>query len=235
MAVKDKKSDNSGHRLRVKTSVKENGFNHLTDERLLELLMFYSIPRVEVYDTAKNLIKEFGSLQDVLNADFEVLCKVKGVGENTALMLTAMGETARRVSKPKKDGRNTLKSVDDLKALAKSELAGFNKENVILVCLNNAKRVKKIAHISEGDKTESFIDVRKAVQIAIDCEATSAFIAHNHPENTCEPSASDVDSTRALCVMFRKLGILLIDHIIVGCDNDVYSMRTDPLFSQMFY
>ena len=235
MAVKDKKSDNSGHRLRVKTSVKENGFNHLTDERLLELLMFYSVPRVEVYDTAKNLIKEFGSLQDVLNADFEVLCKVKGVGENTALMLTAMGETARRVSKPKKDGRTTLKSVDDLKALAKSELAGFNKENVILVCLNNAKRVKKIAHISEGDKTESFIDVLKAVRIAIDCEATSAFIAHNHPENTCEPSASDVDSTRALCVMFRKLGILLIDHIIVGCDNDVYSMRSDPLFSQMFY
>lgn len=235
MDVKDKKSDNSGHRLRVKTSVKENGFNHLTDERLLELLMFYSIPRVEVYDTAKNLIKEFGSLQEVLNADFEVLCKVKGVGENTALMLTAMGETVRRVSKPKKDGRTTLKSVDDLKALAKSELAGLNKENVILVCLNNAKRVKKIAHISEGDKTESFIDVRKAVQNAIDCEATSAFIAHNHPENTCEPSASDVDSTRALCVMFRKLGILLIDHIIVGCDNDVYSMRSDPLFSQMFY
>ena len=235
MDVKDKKSDNSGHRLRVKTLVKENGFNHLTDERLLELLMFYSIPRVEVYDTAKNLIKEFGSLQEVLNADFEVLCKVKGVGENTALMLTAMGETVRRVSKPKKDGRTTLKSVDDLKALAKSELAGLNKENVILVCLNNAKRVKKIAHISEGDKTESFIDVRKAVQIAIDCEATSAFIAHNHPENTCEPSASDVDSTRALCVMFRKLGILLIDHIIVGCDNDVYSMRSDPLFSQMFY
>ena len=235
MDVKDKKSDNSGHRLRVKTSVKENGFNHLTDERLLELLMFYSVPRVEVYDTAKNLIKEFGSLQDVLNADFEVLCKVKGVGENTALMLTAMGETVRRVSKPKKDGRTTLKSVDDLKALAKSELAGLNKENVILVCLNNAKRVKKIAHISEGDKTGSFIDVRKAVQIAIDCEATSAFIAHNHPENTCEPSASDVDSTRALCVMFRKLGILLIDHIIVGCDNDVYSMRSDPLFSQMFY
>lgn len=235
MDVKDKKSDNSGHRLRVKTSVKENGFNHLTDERLLELLMFYSIPRVEVYDTAKNLIKEFGSLQEVLNADFEVLCKVKGVGENTALMLTAMGETVRRVSKPKKDGRTTLKSVDDLKTLAKSELTGLNKENVILVCLNNAKKVKKIAHISEGDKTESFIDVRKAVQIAIDCEATSAFIAHNHPENTCEPSASDVDSTRALCVMFRKLGILLIDHIIVGCDNDVYSMRSDPLFSQMFY
>ncbi len=235
METKDKKKDNSGHRLRVKKAVKENGFNHLTDERLLELILFHSIPRIEVYDIAKALIKEFGSLQNVFCADFQSLCKIKGVGENTALMISAMGETFRRVSKPQKDGRRTLKNVDDLKNLAKTELMGLSNENVILVCLDSAKRVKKIVHISEGDKQESFIDVRKAVQAAIDCEATTAFVAHNHPENTCEPSASDIDSTRALCVMFRKLGFLLVDHIIIGCDNEAYSMRSDPLFSQMFY
>lgn len=235
METKDKKNDNSGHRLRVKNAVKQNGFDHLTDERLLELILFYSIPRVEVYDVAKALVNEFGSLQDVFNADFHRLCKVKGVGENTALMITAMGESFRRASKPKRDGRVSLKSVDDLKNLAKSELMGMNNENVILVCLDSAKRVKKIVRISEGDKKESFIDVRKAVQAVIDCEATSAFIAHNHPEGTCEPSANDIDSTRALCVMFRKLGFLLVDHIVIGCDNDAYSMRSDPSFAQMFY
>ena len=235
MEAKDKRTDNSGHRQRVKDAVKQNGFNHLTDERFLELILFYSVPRVDVYDLAKNLVQEFGSLQNVFCADFDRLCKVKGVGENTALMLSAMGEALKRTSKPNIDKRVSLKSVDDLKALAKSELYGLNNENVILVCLDNAKRVKKIVHISEGDKREAFIDVRKAVQVAIDCEASAAFIAHNHPEDSCEPSANDVDSTRALCVMFRKLGFLLIDHIIIGCDNEVYSMRSDPLFSQMFY
>jgi DNA repair protein RadC len=146
-----------------------------------------------------------------------------------------MGETFKRTSKPKVDKRVSLKSVEDMKALAKSELYGMNNENVILVCLDNAKRVKKIVHISEGDKTESFIDVRKAVQIAIDCEAASVFVAHNHPENSCEPSASDIDATRALCVMFRKLGFLLVDHIIIGSNNEAYSMRSDPLLHQMFY
>jgi DNA repair protein RadC len=235
MEAKGKRTDNSGHRQRVKDAVKQNGFNHLTDERFLELILFYSVPRVDVYDLAKNLVQEFGSLQNVFCADFDRLCKVKGVGENTALMLSAMGEALKRTSKPNIDKRVSLKSVDDLKALAKSELYGLNNENVILVCLDNAKRVKKIVHISEGDKREAFIDVRKAVQVAIDCEASAAFIAHNHPEDSCEPSANDVDSTRALCVMFRKLGFLLVDHIIIGCDNEAYSMRSDPLFSQMFY
>ena len=235
METKDKKNDNSGHRFKVKKAAQENGFNHLSDERFLELILFYSIPRKEVYPLAKALLNEFGTLQNVFCADYERLCKVSGVGENTALMLTAIGETFRRVSKPKRDGRVSLKSVDDLKELAKAELTGMSNENVILVCLDSAKRVKKIEHISEGDKQASFIDVRKAVQVAIDCEASSAFVAHNHPETSCEPSASDIDSTRALCVMFRKLGFLLMDHIIVGYDNEAYSMRSDPRFTQMFY
>ncbi len=235
MEPKDKKRDNSGHRQRVKEAVRNNGFNHLTDERFLELILFYSIPRTDVYDLSKRLVDEFGSLQNVFCADFERLCKVDGVGENTALMLTAVGEALKRSSKLNIDKRVSLKGVEDLKALAKSELGGSNNENVIIVCLDGAGRVKKVVRISAGDKKESFIDVRKAVQAVIDCEATSAFIAHNHPENSCEPSASDIDSTRALCVMFRKLGFLLVDHIIIGCDNEAYSMRSDPLFSQMFY
>ncbi len=235
METKDNKSIHSGHRLRVKKAVRENGFGHLSDARLLEMILFYSIPRAETYDTAKNLLNEFGSLQDIFNADVSSLSKVSGVGENTALMISAVGETMRRASKPKLDRRRTLKNVDDLINLAKAELSGFSNENVIMVCLDSAKRVKKIVRISEGNKTESYIDVRKAVQNVIGCEATSAFLAHNHPEKSSEPSAADVDSTRALCVMFRKLGFVLVDHIIVGCDNEAYSMRSDPLFSQMFY
>lgn len=235
METKDKKIDNSGHRLKVKTAVKENGFNHLSDERFLELILFYSIPRKEVYPLAKRLMGEFGALQNVFCANYDRLCKVEGVGENTALMLTAIGEALKRTSKHSMDKRISLKSVEDLKNLAKSELRGMSNENVILVCLDSAKRVKKIVRLAEGNNRSSFIDVRKAVQAMIDCEASSAFVAHNHPEYICEPSAGDVDSTRALCVMFRKLGFLLVDHIIVGYDNEAYSMRSDPSFMQMFY
>ncbi len=225
----------SGHRSRVKKAVKDNGFSYLSEHRLLELLLFYSIPRADTNETAHNLLNEFGSFQEVFNAEISRLSKVDGVGENTAMLIACVGEVIKRSSNQKVDKRVSLKSVDDFKGLAKNQLFGLSNERVILVCLDASKRVKRIVPVSEGDKTEALIDVRKAVQAVIDCEATSAFIAHNHPESTCQPSAGDIDSTRALCVMFRKLGIHLIDHIIVDSDGGSYSMRSDPMFTQMFY
>ena len=233
--MKDSNNVHAGHRLRVKQAVTENGFGHLTDRRLLELLLFYSIPRADTNEIARRLLEEFGSLHEVFSADIARLTKVEGVGESTAILIATVGETFRRSSMPKVDRRQSLKTIEDIKNLARNRLYGLNNENVILVCLDNGKRVKKIVHLSEGDKKESFIDVRKAVQTAIECEATTAFIAHNHPENSCDPSASDVDSTRALCVMFRKLGIMLVDHVIIGCDGSTYSMRSDKAFAQLFY
>ncbi len=233
--MKDVNNVHAGHRLRVKQAVKENGFGHLTDRRLLELLLFYSIPRADTNEIARSLLDEFGSLHEVFSADIARLTKVEGVGESTAILIATAGEAFRRSLMPKGDRRCALKSTEDVKNLARNQLYGLNNENVILVCLDNAKRVKKIVHLSKGDKRESFIDVRKAVQTAIECEATNAFIAHNHPENSCDPSASDVDSTRSLCVMFRKLGVMLIDHIIIGCDGSAYSMRSDKAFTQLFY
>ncbi|MBQ8183683.1 MAG: RadC family protein [Clostridia bacterium] len=231
----DKNNIHSGHRKRVKAKVAEYGYYHLEDHRLLELLLFYSIPQADTNEIAHNLINEFGSLQDVFKADVSRLCRVKGVGENTAILIGAIGETLKRTSKKAVDKRRSLKSSDSLMEMVASGFKGETKEKVMLFCLDGAHRLKKSVVVCEGTQNESFIDVRRAVQAAMDCDAVSAFIAHNHPESTCEPSASDVDSTRALCVMFRKLGFSLIDHIIVGSDGGTYSMRSDPMFTQMFY
>lgn len=234
---KNNKSSNvhSGHRKRVKKAVEDNGFGYLSDHRLLELLLFYSVPRSDTNGIAHELLSETGSLQEVFCTEIPRLLKVDGVGENTAVLIATVGEIIKRASSQRVDRRVSLKSVDDFKKLAKSQLLGLSNERVVLVCLDAAKRVKRIVLISEGDKTEAVLDIRKAVQAVIDCEATSAFVAHNHPESTCQPSAGDIDSTRSLCVMFRKLGVHLIDHIIVDSDGGAYSMRSDPMFTQMFY
>lgn len=231
----DKQNIHSGHRKRVKAKVVEHGYYHLEDHRLLELLLFYSIPQADTNEIAHRLINEFGSLQNVFKADVSRLCKVKGVGENTAVLIGAIGETLKRTSKVDVDKRRSLKDSDSLMETVSSNFKGEKNEKVMIFCLDGAHRLKKSVTICEGTQNESFIDVRKAVQVAMDCEAVSAFIAHNHPESNCEPSASDIDSTRALCVMFRKLGFSLIDHIIVGSDGGTYSMRSDPMFAQMFY
>lgn len=229
------KNVHSGHRKRVKENVCINGFSQLEDHRLLELLLFYSIPQADTNELAHKLITEFGSFDEVFKVDISRLMKVNGVGESTAVMIAAMGETYRRISKVKPDKKIIYKSTKDFEKLALSYLSNENKERIMLFCFDSAKRLRKAIAISEGNESTASLDVRKAVQAVIDCDATSAVLAHNHPVGSCEPSGSDIDSTRSVCVMFRKLGFVLADHIIVGSDNSVYSMRSDPLFSQMFY
>lgn len=229
------KNIHKGHRKRVKANVVNNGFSHLEDHQLLELLLFYSIPQADTNTLAHELISEFGSLGEIFKANVERLEKVDGVGENTAVMLATAGETFNRILKGAANTKKLYKTDEDLKQLAVSRLFNQMNERVLLFCFDSAKRLKKELIVSEGNANTSFVDVRKAVQGAMDCNAAFTVLVHNHPDGGCEPSGSDIDSTRSVCVMFRKLGFLLTDHIIVGNGGEAYSMRSDPRFKAMFY
>ena len=85
----DEKNLHAGHRERVRENVINNGFSQLEDHRLLELLLFYSIPRGDTNEIAHTLLKEFGSLGGVISAPKEELIKICGVGENTAVFLAS--------------------------------------------------------------------------------------------------------------------------------------------------
>lgn len=235
----EKKSDikniHSGHRKRVKENVCINGFSQLEDHKLLELLLFYSIPQADTNELAHMLLAEFGSFDELLKADINRLKKVKGVGENTAVLIATMSEVYLRANKSKVVRKQAYKNAEDYKTLALSQLSGERVEKVILFCFDSAGRLKKTARLSSGDEASAYIDVRKAVQAVIDSDAKKAVLAHNHPVGACEPSANDVDATRSVCVMFRKLGFFLVDHIIVGEDNTAFSMYSDPDYRQMFY
>ncbi len=229
------KSIHTGHRKRVKANVCKNGFSQLEDHKLLELLLFYSIPQADTNELAHVLLSEFGSLDELLKADVDRLLRVKGVGENTAVLLASVSEIFKRGSKLKIANKVKYVASKDFESLAVSHLSGETVEKVIIFCLDNSGKLKKATELSMGDDGSAYIDVRKAVQAVMDCNATKAVLAHNHPVGTPVPSIADIESTRSICVMFRKLGVSLADHIIVGEDNSTYSMYTDPEYRRMFY
>ena len=229
-------SVHSGHRKRVRENVVNNGFSQFEDHRLLELLLFYSIPQTDTNVLAHELLNEFGTLKDLFTADISRLMKVNGVGENTAVLLSAIGETYTRLIKSSfKNTRTLYNSIESYKELAGSYLIGEKNEKVVIFCFDSSYRLKKSLVISEGTENCSYIDVRKAVTVAMDANAMKVVIAHNHPASDCTPSAMDIDSTRSLCVLFRKLNVILCDHIIVGENGEMYSMYSDSRFTQMFY
>ncbi len=231
--VKDNVHDK--HRIRVREKVFEYGFSQLKDHEVLELLLFYVIPRGDTNKTAHNLIDWFGDLNGVLNADIPELCQVAGVAEKSALMIKTVGEICRRSQKTTVDRRVLYKTHDDYCKLAISLLVGESKEKVVAFCLNASGRVKSQVVVSEGTENTSFIDTRKIVQAAMGCDATTVVLAHNHPVGSGEPSASDLDATRSLSVTLRKLGVMLADHIIVDECNEPHSMYANPEIRRIFY
>ena len=229
------KSIHSGHRKRVKSNVIKNGFSQLEDHKLLELMLFYSIPREDTNELAHKLINHFGSFEEVFKANVEQLKRVDGVGDNTALLLASMGESFYRISKATPPKKKFYKTTDDLKELSVALLQGERTEKVILMCFDAKKTLKGYTIISNGDEFSSEINMKEIIKNLVDCDSSIAVLAHNHPTSSAEASAADIDSTRMVCVTLRKIGYALADHIIVGENGDAYSMHLDPRFSALFY
>ena len=231
----DSKNIHSGHRKRVKENVMKNGFSQLEEHKLLELMLFYSIPREDTNELAHNLLKEFGSLYELFRASPDRLKRVDGVGDNTALMIGAIGELFFRMSKTQPVKKRSYKNISDLKELCKASFSGEKVEKIMLFCFDSAWRLKKSVVLSSGNETSATIDICKIVQTVFDTSAPISVIAHNHPEGVAEPSAADIDATRNISLMLRKLGYSLADHIIVGEEGDAYSMYFDPAYRGLFY
>ncbi len=235
MDMNKKENIHSGHRKRVKANVVNNGYSQLEDHRLLELILFYSIPQADTNELAHRILDEFGSLDGVMKADIKRLSKVSGVGENTAILLSAIGEMSYRARKVKFKKKSVYKTANDYKELAVTELSAERNENVVVFCFDNSGRLLKTERISHGDEFSASFDIKKIVAALMDSNAANAVISHNHPLSECYPSAGDIDATRNIAVMLRRLGFCLADHIIVDGNDNTFSMYEDKVLTNMFF
>lgn len=216
-----------GHRQRSKRRYLAVGAQGLEDHQLLELLLFYAIPRQDTNETAHRLLKRFGSLQSVLNAAPEELTGVDGVGENAAVLLHLAGDIALR-ARCSTLPRKVLNSTDRTGAYFMELLAGQRQELLYQVCLDAKGKLLTCRCISKGSVAASPVSVRQVVENALYAGASSIILAHNHPSGVALPSQQDVLVTRQLQEALAPLQIRLADHIVVA-DGDYVSMAESGL------
>ena len=228
----NKKSVHAGHRERVRENVLKNGFEQLEDHRLLELLLFYSIPREDTNELAHNLLNRFGSLAGVVKASPKELKKVSGVGDNTAVMLSSLGELCVRVLKEGNIKKTPYLNSSEIIELIKSHYINEPLERFLLLCFDSMMHLKFVEFISEGDTTKVEFDVKNLLGYVIDCDASLIVLAHNHPNGNPTPSGADIDTTFNISVTLRKIGVELIDHVIIG-ENSHYSMRNQSQYANL--
>lgn len=206
-----------GHRQRLKNRFKEEGLDSFEDHQVLELLLFHVIPRGDTNPIAHHLIKRFGSLSAVLEADPNDIGSVDGIGEKAALFLAMIPPVTRRYfhdrvvrDRPKLNNSETV--TEYLIPL----MAGRSEEVFYVLCLDTQCRVLYPALISEGTVKEATVHPRHVVEEAIRHRAASVILAHNHPSGTAKPSQQDHNLTRTLVQALGPLDIKVLDHIVVA-------------------
>lgn len=222
-----------GHRQRVKTAYLNNAFDSMPDHNVLEMLLFYSIPRVDVKPIAYELINHFGSIENVFNASVSELTKVRGVGENTAILINLVKDINSRVAIRQNENIKTLDSYKSASMYVENLLKNQRVEKMLVVTLNNDLSVINHHFVAEGTVNHASIEPIKIIEHAISDRASSVILAHNHPNGNASPSMEDRSFTVELLGLLRKLNIKLNDHIIVG-RNESLSMSMDPTCRNFF-
>ena len=138
-----------GHRARMKKKLLENGERSLADHELLEVLLYYAIPRRDTNELAHRLLKQFGSLRGVLSAPVQELACVSGVGQQAALLLGMVPMLCRRAAQREKE--QILNSVDACGAYFTELLGSSRREMLWQVCLDGKGKVLSSRCLAEGD------------------------------------------------------------------------------------
>ena len=222
MAVHD------GHRARKKEQFRTHGLDAFADHEVLELLLFYAIPRIDTNPVAHRLIDRFGSLDAVLSAPPEELEKVEGVGEHAATLLSLMLPLVRRAYMAAKKGGVALGTTEQQGRYFCALFFGARQEAFYEACLDAKGKLLRCFKIADGSVDAVNINIRCIVENALRCHASAVVLSHNHPSGVALPSPDDNATTLMVYDALRTVDIQLLDHIIVA-DDDFVSLRENGL------
>lgn len=218
----------TGHRDRLRTKLLTRGAGALEDYEVLEVLLMAFIPRRDVKPIAKALQREFGSLSAILAAPPEELVKVDGVGETVAAYIKAIAELHSRAGAEPLKQREAISSWTALVTYVQRELQHEKREQFRVLFLDRKNQLLKDEVMGRGTVDHAPVYPREIARRALELQASSLILVHNHPSGDPKPSRADIDITRELIDALQAFDITVHDHLIVGTTG-VVSFRSTGL------
>lgn len=215
-----------GHRERLRRKFLNHGLETFDDHTILELLLSYSIPRKDINAIAHDLINNFGTLADVFDARIEDLCEIKGISEYSATLIKLMPSLFRMYEINKLNSKDKFLNTADLVVEYVSPyFAGLTEEQLYALYLDEKSKVLGFERISMGNKRATTVEKNLIVKYAFKYNSSRLILIHNHPSNILAPSKNDVEATMSLGDTLDPLGIVIVDHLIIGTGKDYFSFR----------
>ena len=222
------KNELAGHRERLRERFLKTGLNGFAEHEVLELLLTLCIPRKDVKSLAKALLKKFGSLRCVFEANVMDLESIPGIGKASAICVALIRDFASYYLQQRTTQSVLFANNASLVAFWKSRLMALKHEVVEVAYLDASYRLMQdgIERLEDGTITRTHLPIRKVLASALKREASNIIIAHNHPSGDPKPSQADFQLTQTLQHVGYTLQIRLLDHIIIAKDS-FYSFRQE--------
>lgn len=226
LSNKESKPHYLGHRKRIKDRFLNIGLESFRDYEALELLLTYAISQKDVKPIAKNLLSRFNSFQGVLEAPFEELKKISGVGDHSAILIKLIRACSDYYLKGKTPKKDIIASPEDLLNYCRSSMAHLSDEQFRVIHLNAKNEIIDEEIAQEGTVDQTTVYPRKIMEHALKKKSVALILVHNHPSGYPKPSVHDKNLTESLIKAAKTLGIKIHDHIIIG-KNGHFSFKEE--------
>lgn len=176
----------------------------------------------DVLRLGKDNLNELGKLS------VKELMKIKGIGEAKAISIAAAMELGRRRQATASLEKNVVTSSTDVANFLQTKLKDYKHEVFAVVFLNRSNKINNFQIISEGGITGTVADPRIILKRALEEDAVSIILCHNHPSGSLKPSKADEELTYKIKEAAKYFDIKVLDHLIVS-DDGYYSFADEGI------
>jgi DNA repair protein RadC len=222
-----------GHRQRLRDKFLEQGISAFTDSEIIELLLTFGTPRSDCKEAARAALDQFKTLPAVLDASPLQLQQVKGIGTKNIFALQFIQGVARRYLRQRIVGKKYIQSSREVADYLLHSMRGLQHEVLTVVFLDAAHGIIDASVVAEGTVTVNTVYPRELVKAALARNASALVLAHNHPSGSLTPSRQDEELTRSLHLICSFMHISLLDHLIIGGGDQVYSFADQGLMTRI--
>ncbi|MBW1667531.1 MAG: DNA repair protein RadC [Deltaproteobacteria bacterium] len=231
MEKEDWQKKGQGHRQRLREKFLEGGLDRFSDEEVVEFLLSLGTPRKDVKPQAREALKRFGSLSNVLSAPIAKLTEIKGIGEKNAAYLNLVHQVAGRYLRDRAKGQQFFNSSKTVFEFLFHSMRDLKREIFKVLFLNRKNELIADEDVFLGSLSGSAVYPREILSLALEHKAAGLVFVHNHPSGDPSPSAQDKRMTRDLVWASQLLMIQVLDHVIIG-RNTYYSFADDGLIAR---
>lgn len=225
----EKYEPHTGHRQRLRDRAAAEGLDSFEPHQVMELMLFYAIPRQDVSELAHELIRRFGSVAAVLRASREELMQVSGVGKRTAEWLMGLGETVDAYCNLRDDDQPHITSFANMQAFCRNHRRQMTAPAAYHVCMTPSGKILTFGKICDSLHWGDAMIFRKSIQEVLAAHARSVIVILFSGDGIPEPTGEDVRWAQDYAYLLQAMNTLLLDVVLVGEDS-IVSMRQKGLY-----